>query len=125
MAMNIVKQAAWLGAALALSAGPAAAADLVSAAYDASDDTIVVTVAYQGVTDGHRFSVTWDACDTSGGFPARATGRLTDAQGNEPAERPFQVKARLSLDGLECRPAEVTLRLGRISHQQLLVPTAR
>jgi hypothetical protein len=123
--MNIAKQAAWLGAALALSAGPARAADLVSATYDASDDTIVVTVAYQGMTDGHRFSVTWDACDTSGGSPAKVAGRLSDRQGSEPGEKPFQVKARLSLGGLACRPAEVTLRLGKVSHQQVFVPAAR
>jgi len=123
--MNFTKQAAWLGAALALSAGPAVAADLVGASYDASDDTIVVTVAYQGMTGSHRFSVTWDACDTSGGSPAQVAGRLTDTLGNEPGEKPFQVTSRLSLAGLACRPAQVTLRLGKVSHKQVFVPATK
>jgi len=123
--MNFTKQAAWLGAALALSAGPAAAADLVSASYDASDDTIVITVAYQGMTEGHRFSVTWDACDTSAGPAAQVAGRLTDRLSNEPGEKPFQVTARVSVSGLACRPAEVTLRLGKVSHKQVFVPARK
>ena len=123
--MDIRKPAAGVAMMLALISGPAAAADLLSATYDASDDAIVATIAYEGMTDGHRFSVDWDACDTSVGTPAQVAGRLTDRLSNEPGEKPFQVNARISLAGLACRPAQVTLRLGRVSHKQVFVPAAR
>jgi hypothetical protein len=96
---------------------PAAAADIVGARYDDKADEIVVDIAYRGTRPGHRFAVEWGAC-TDGGVAAR----LVDRQGSDLAKEEFHVRERIGLGGLPCRPAEVTLRLGKVSHARVQVP---
>ncbi len=109
--------------AVLLVAGlPAKAADIVGAKYDAADDTIVVNIAYRGTQPDHEFTVEWGPCNEAGGPPAGVTARLIDRQGRDIAREEFRVTGRLGLQELPCRPAEVTLRLGRVSHARVLVP---
>jgi hypothetical protein len=96
---------------------PASAADILSALYDARTDEIVVDIAYRGTRADHDFTVQWDSCRDGG-----VAGRLVDEQGNDAARTRFRVTRRLSLDDLPCRPAVVTLRLGRVSHMSVRVP---
>lgn len=113
-----------LGTAAFLAATPAAAADIVGASYDAARDEIVVDIVYRGTRPAHEFTVEWGRCYRGDAPPAGVAGRLIDRQGDEIASEEFYVRERLGLQDLPCRPAEVTLRLGRVSHARVLVPEA-
>ena len=43
-------------------------------------------------------------------------------QGDDIAREDYRVEARIGLQEIPCRPAIVTLRLGRVSHLDVLVP---
>jgi sporulation protein YlmC with PRC-barrel domain len=103
--------------ALALLPGLAAAADILDARYDAAADALVVAIAYRGTQDGHEYELRWGPC-----LDGNIAARLVDRQGMEPAREGFRVTGRFPLKGLECRPANVTLRLGRVSHATVFVP---
>lgn len=104
-------------AALALAGLPALAADIVGANYDPAQDAIVVDIVYLGTQPGHKFTVEWGPCSDTG-----VAGRLVDQQGGDLAKEEFHVRSRIGLGGLPCRPAEVTLRLGKVSHARVRVP---
>jgi hypothetical protein len=114
--MTLARLTAALGAALVLAAPPAFAEAILGAAYDAAHDQIVVDIAYRGTRPGHEFSLQWGPCQ------AGVNARLIDKQGDDYALQDFRVRARFGLAGLPCRPAEVTLRLGRASQARVLVP---
>lgn len=80
-------------------------------------DEIVVDIVYRGTQPGHQFAVEWGPCDETG-----VAARLVDRQGSDIANEEFHVRSRIGLGGLPCRPAEVTLRLGKVSHARVLVP---
>lgn len=101
---------------LVFCAGPASAADILSAFYDARTDEIVVDIAYRGTRADHDFTVRW------GRWMEGVAGRLVDEQGSDAARTSFVVTRRVSLRDLPCRPAVVTLRLGRVSHMSVRVP---
>jgi sporulation protein YlmC with PRC-barrel domain len=103
--------------ALALLPGLAAAADILDARYDPAVDALVVDIAYRGTRDGHDFKLRWGPC-RHGNIAAR----LVDRQGHEAAREDFRVTARFPLQELECRPANITVRLGRVSHTTVFVP---
>ena len=98
-------------------AAPARGADILSALYDSRTDSIIVDIAYRGQRPDHDFTVQWGPCRAGG-----VAGRLVDEQWKEPARTSFRVTRRLSLEDLPCRPALVTLRLGRVSHISVEVP---
>ena len=83
------------------------------ARYDARRDAIVVDIAYRGTSAKHSFSVQWSECDRSSGDVPEVAARLVDDQGSEPARKDYRVTRRFSVGWLDCRPALVTLRLGR------------
>ena len=71
----------------------------------------MVTLLYQGTTPDHRFSLQWGTCDppdSSGAYQVAA--EVLDSQWADPALDDYQKTVHLSLAGLPCRPAEVTLR---------------
>ena len=105
--------------------GLLAAADILRAWHDPARDEIVADIAYRGATDDHDFRLIWGQCHLEGGDPRGIAARVVDAQGKEIARRDFVARARFSLEGLECRPAHVTLRVGRASHQTVFVPAPR
>jgi hypothetical protein len=101
-------------------AWPAHAADIVEAHHDPASDQIVAQVAYRGTNPDHDFSVQWGEC--SDASPPRVVGRLIDAQGDDIAREDYRVQTRIGLENIPCRPAIVTLRLGRVSHLDMFVP---
>jgi hypothetical protein len=107
---------------LALAAPPARAADLLGATYDPATDTLLVDIAYLGTHPEHDFFVQWAPCSNNDNAPARTVGRLIDVHGRDHARQSFRIRNRLSLSELPCRPALVTLRLGRVAHMQVFVP---
>jgi hypothetical protein len=98
------------------------AADLLGATYEPVSDTLLIDIAYRGTHPEHDFFVQWSPC--SGGPPARTVGRVIDVHGRDAARENFRVRERVSLENLPCRPALVTLRLGRVAHEQVFVPEA-
>lgn len=109
-----------LACALVFATAPARAADILAAAYDPQTDEIVVDIAYRGTNPNHTFSLLWDPCKDG-----RTSARLVDRQGNDEAREDYRVRERLSLKELPCRPAVVTLRLGRVAHEDVYVPARR
>jgi hypothetical protein len=102
------------------AAAPVAPADILGAHYDPAADELVVDIAYRGTNADHEFSVRWGSCSEAS--PPRTVGRLIDRQGNDPARGDYRVRERLALTELPCRPAIVTLRLGRVAHTDVYVP---
>jgi hypothetical protein len=96
------------------------ASDILDARYDPGADELVVDIAYRGTNPDHEFSVAWGPC--SDASPARTVGRLIDQQGSDLAREDYRVSERLALEEIPCRPAIVTLRLGRVAHIDVYVP---
>jgi len=95
---------------------------ILGTSYDASSDALVVDIAYQGTNPKHDFELAWDQCQASGNGSHSVVARLIDRQGEDEAQKDYQVRRRFDLSGLECRPAEVTVRLGPVSNRTVLVP---
>jgi hypothetical protein len=108
---------ALLAAMLAL---PLHAADILEAGYNAARDQIEVDIAYRGTHPDHEFTVQWGEC--SGESPPRLVGRLVDRHGGDAAREDYRTKERVALGAIPCRPAIVTLRLGRVAHAEVFVP---
>ena len=95
---------------------------ILGAGYDASSDALVVDIAYQGTNPNHDFELAWDECQSSPNGRHSVVARLIDRQGKDEAQKDFQVRRRFDLSGLECRPADVTIRLGPVSNRTVSVP---
>lgn len=108
---------ALLCAALAL---PARAADILEAGYNAARDQIEVDIAYRGTHADHAFVVQWGECSSES--PPRLVGRLVDRHGGDAAREDYRTTERVPLGAIPCRPAIVTLRLGRVAHAEVFVP---
>jgi sporulation protein YlmC with PRC-barrel domain len=98
-------------------AGSALGSDLRDARYDAATDTIIVEVAYEGTNPNHEFSVQWGRCENDA-----VAGRLVDSQWNDRALEPYRLRDHVSIDDIPCRPARVTLRMGRTGQATVIVP---
>jgi len=100
-----------LAAALCLAAAGAAADAFADASYDPVTDTLLVTLLYRGTNPVHRFTLQWGACtsrDANG--VSHVAVEVLDSQWDDPALEDYSETVHLSLAGLPCRPAEVTLR---------------
>lgn len=115
---------AWIAVFLLIVPGAARAAAILDAAYDPIRDELVVEIAYRGTSPGHDFSLSWGPCRESGSGTLSTVARLIDAQGGESARQDFRVRERFSLQDAQCRPAHVTLRLGRVSNATVSVSAA-
>lgn len=113
---------AGIGACLAWTA--AAAADFAAAYYDPARDELVVEIDYRGTHAEHDFQLHWGPCSAApGGSGRQATvARVVDTHGRDLAKEPYRARERFSLDKLPCRPADVTLRMGRGAHATVAIP---
>jgi hypothetical protein len=107
---------------IALLSPLAWAADIRKAYYDPTHDELVVEIAYRGTVPDHDFVLRWGECQRGEDASQGIAARIVDLQGNDEARESFRTQARFSLANLGCRPARVTLRLGRVSHETVLVP---
>ncbi|MCC7080210.1 MAG: hypothetical protein IT530_06035 [Burkholderiales bacterium] len=117
-------RAAVLGFMLAcwlLAPAYARAQTIVGAEYEAPD-ALVVEIAYRGTSPDHEFTLSWDPCRAAGNGAYTVVARLIDRQGKDRALNDYQVRRRFDLSGLECRPAELTIRLGPVSNRTVSVP---
>ena len=109
----------WMPGALlacaATLAPRAALADAISAVhYDAQRDQLIITVSYDGTHPHHHLYVQWGRCrwlrDQLHGPGRRVISlEVLDAQGNDAAVRPYTETLNVSLAGMHCRPATVTV----------------
>ena len=95
---------------------------ILGAEYDPAADALVIEIAYQGTDPNHDFTLTWDPCRKTGNGGHSVVARLIDRQGKDAAQNEYQVSRRFELSGLQCRPAEVTVRLGPVSNRTVSVP---
>jgi hypothetical protein len=116
---------AFLGvAASVVAAGRASAYAFDRVTYDAKTDQLVVTMLYSGTNPDHVFSLKWDECTKHPDGTADVTAEVIDDQERDAASQDFKKTVRLSLEGLICRPATVTLRAGRRTYISVRVPAA-
>jgi hypothetical protein len=110
------------GVCIALLSPLAWSADIREAYYDPTGHELVVEIAYRGTLPDHDFTLRWGKCQRGEGESYGIAARIVDLQGHDEARENFRTQARFSLNNLECRPARVTLRLGRVSHETIVVP---
>ena len=109
-------------AASVAAAGHASAEAFGPVTYDAKTDELIVTILYSGTNPDHDFSLKWDECTRHPDGTNDATAEVIDSQEQDAASQDFQKTVRLSLEGLTCRPATVTLRAGPLSYISVRVP---
>ncbi len=106
-----------------LSVGVARAATFSSASYDSSTNELVVTMVYGGTNPNHRFTPHWGTCRKLGkeGNHQIAVDLLDD-QWDDVAQQTFTTTVRVSLAGVDCHPATVTLRTAPKYEYTLQIP---
>src|ERR1700722_10909771 len=77
--------------------------------YDAKSDELVVTILYSGTNPDHTFWLAWNKCITHPDGTTDVQAEVVDRQGRDAVSQEFKKTVRLSLSGLSCRPATVTL----------------
>lgn len=89
---------------------PASAVTVPHIAYDAAKDQLVMTIAYRGTNEAHRFSVQWTECKRLDDERSQILGVLVDSQADDLARQEFTQQLEVSLKDFACRPARVTIR---------------
>jgi hypothetical protein len=97
---------------------------IAGAVYDPVRDQLVADLVYQGTNPNHPFSLAWGECG-GGEPPYEVEARVIDKQGDDIADQEFRVRRRFSLQDLKCRPALLTLRMGRHVFSPVFIPAPR
>jgi hypothetical protein len=90
--------------------------------YDPVTDELVIVVVYRGTNPDHQFSLKWGPCIDRGGNQHEIVAELLDQQFQDAARRDYKKTLRMSLAGMNCRPAAVTLRTAPRFYYTLTVP---
>ena len=90
--------------------------------YDPVTDELVIVVVYGGTNPDHQFSLKWGPCVDRGGNQHEIVAELLDQQFQDAARRDYKKTLRMSLAGMNCRPAAVTLRTAPRFYYTLTVP---
>src|SRR3974377_387682 len=94
-----------------LTAPAAQAATFSSVSYNSTGNELVVTMNYGGTNPNHHFSIQWGTCRALGNQGNhQIVAVLLDNQWDDDAQQQFTTTVHVSLAGLNCRPAAVTLR---------------
>lgn len=108
--------AAWVPFVAAMATAPAAVmgANFETVSYDSGGDQLIVTMTYEGTNPNHHFSIQWGPCrkhiDQLNEPPRNIVEvGILDDQGSDAAENSYTKVVKVSLAGLSCRPATVTL----------------
>ncbi len=126
MREQTASRASKLATALAfiVSIGPHAghADNFQRAFYDPNTDELVIVVLYRGTNPDHQFSLKWGPCVDRGGSRREIVAELLDQQYQDPARKDYKKTVRMSLAGMDCRPAAVTLRTAPRFYCTLMIP---
>ena len=90
--------------------------------YDPATDELVIVVLYRGTNPDHQFSLKWGPCIDRGGNRHEIVAELLDQQYKDAARKDYKKTVRMSLAGMDCRPAAVTLRTAPRFYYTLTVP---
>ena len=98
--------------ALCLSIIPATqAATFSSVDFDPGKNELIATMTYDGTNPNHQFSVQWGTCRKLGNDGNhQIVANLLDNQWDDTAQQTFTTTVHVSLAGMNCHPALVTLR---------------
>jgi hypothetical protein len=113
-----------LAIAALLAAGGVRAENFGSVYYDAAADQVVVTMLYRGTNPNHDFSLAWGECKTLDDGTNEVVAEVIDSQARDAARQDFRKTVHLSLDGMSCRPAKLTLRATPRTYFSLNIPAA-
>ena len=115
---------AWLSVAAAFASASASAENFARVAYDPRADQLIVTMLYRGTNADHDFSLKWGECKTLSDGSNEVVAEVIDSQARDAARQDFRKTVHLSLDGLSCRPAKLTLRAAPRTYYSLQIPAA-
>jgi len=113
-----------LAIAAMLAASGARAENFGSVYYDAAADQVVVTMLYRGTNPDHDFSLNWGECNTLPDGTSEVVAEVIDSQARDAARQDFRKTVHLSLEGMACRPAKLTLRATPRTYFSLRIPAA-
>jgi hypothetical protein len=110
--------------ALIMFAGPqvSRADNFQKVTYDPATDELVIVVAYRGTNPDHQFSLKWGPCIDRGNNQHEIVAELLDQQAQDAARKDYRKTVRMSLAGMDCRPAAVTLRTAPRFYYTLTIP---
>ena len=87
------------------------AATFSSVEFDPGRNELVATMTYDGSNPNHQFSVQWGTCRKLGNEGNhQIVAELLDNQWDDTAQQTFTTTVHVSLAGVNCHPALVTLR---------------
>ena len=109
---------------LILFAGPEAsrADNFQRVTYDPATDELVIGVVYRGTNPDHRFSLKWGPCVDRGDNQHEIVAELLDNQFQDAARKDYRKTVRMSLAGMDCRPAALTLRTAPRFYYTVTIP---
>jgi hypothetical protein len=94
-----------------LTASAAQAASFSSVDFDPGRNELIVTMTYDGTNPDHQFTVQWGTCRKLGDEGNhQIAANLLDNQWDDAAQQTFTTIVHVSLAGVNCHPALVTLR---------------
>ena len=93
--------------------------------YDPATDELVIVVLYRGTNPDHQFTLKWGPCIDRGGNRREIVAELLDHQFQDASRTDYKKTVRMSLAGMDCRPATVTLRTAPRFDYTLPVPERR
>jgi hypothetical protein len=77
--------------------------------------TLGMELLFQGTTGNHSFRLLWDECEVVDN-QQQIAARLVDEQGDDVGTNDITQYVEFSLADMSCRPAELTVRIGRRAH---------
>jgi hypothetical protein len=99
--------------------------DFQTISYDAATDELVIVVNYSGTNPDHQFTMDWGACQTKDDNQRELFGELIDQQGRDAAHQELRKTVRISLAGVDCRPAKLTVRTAPRFLATVSIPASR
>jgi hypothetical protein len=93
--------------------------------YEASTDSLVVTMSYLGSNPNHNFTLKWGRCKMSNdGTHQVIVAEVLDDQYLDGEGQQYSKTTRFSLASVQCRPARVTLRSAPRFYTKVNIPAA-
>ncbi|HSY06069.1 MAG TPA: hypothetical protein VK803_08980 [Steroidobacteraceae bacterium] len=91
--------------------------------YDPRTDQLVLSMLYRGTNANHTFSLQWGECqERKGSQLHEVAAEVLDDQWQDEELRSYAKTVRVSLAGIPCRPAKLTLRSAPRFLYTLLIP---
>jgi len=94
-----------------------------SVEFDPGRNELIATMTYDGSNPNHQFSVQWGTCRKLGNEGNhQIVAELLDNQWDDTAQQTFTTTVHVSLAGVNCHPAFVTLRTAPKYESSVQIP---